>query len=208
MNDTTTFRSWRRSLYLEKQNTDCDKMPTKEVKAGQRKEIPLEITSDDVVLRQYTLEDAREAFALIDGNREHLSQFGDRTAAKYPTLESFEENIRNPENPDKLRFGVRNRDGVLVGTINLIPDGVNARSGVIGYYLGKEFRGKGYMTVSVRLLTEYAFNVLNYGELCGMVVLGNNASVKVLERNKYIFAGIEGNEAKYVRLKQNESSKH
>ncbi len=40
---------------------------------------PFEIASSDrqVVLRQYTSEDAEEAFVLIDRNREHLSQFGD-----------------------------------------------------------------------------------------------------------------------------------
>ncbi len=57
---------------------------------------PIEIASSDgeVVLRQFTLEDAEEIFKLIDGNREHLSQFGDDTAGKYPTLDSVRESLQ------------------------------------------------------------------------------------------------------------------
>src|SRR5437868_14428116 len=84
---------------------------------------PLELVSLDgeVILRQYSPADAQEGFSLIDRNRDHLSQFGDETASKYPTLESFQESILHPKNPRRLRFGIRNKEGLLVGSINLTP---------------------------------------------------------------------------------------
>ena len=117
-----------------------------------QKQKPLEIKSIDgtITLRQYTLKDSKEAFALINRNRMHLSQFGDRTAAKYPTLESFEESIKNNQNVDRLRFGIWDAEGVLVGSINLTPDGDNPKRGEIGYYLGGELQNRGYMTKAVR----------------------------------------------------------
>lgn len=151
--------------------------------------IEIRATDGSLTLRQYTIKDAREAFALIDRNREHLSQFGDTTAAKYPTLKSFEDSIKHPENPKRIRFGVWNNRGVIVGTINLTPDSDNPKRGEIGFYLGKEFQGKGYMTKAVRLLTDYAFDSLGYEEVWGKVTVGNLASVGVLERNGYAESG-------------------
>src|SRR5260221_3426993 len=104
---------------------------------------PLEIQSSDgqIVLRQYTPEDADEVFALIDQNRGYLSQFGDDTSDKYPTLESFRESILSPKKPSRLRFGIRSKDGVIVGSINLTPDDDNPKRAEIGYWLGKESEG-------------------------------------------------------------------
>ena len=139
-----------------------------------------------VLLRQYALEDAKKAFELIDRNREYLSQFGDETASKYPVLELFEESIRNPKNPNRLRFGIWNAEGILVGSINLTPDVDDAQKGEIGYYLGKEFQGNGYMRRAVETLMNYAFNVLNYRELYGKVVKGNIASENVFVKLGYV----------------------
>lgn len=148
---------------------------------------PIEISSDkhQVVLRQYTPEDAEEAFALIDRNRGHLSQFGDETAAKYPTLESFRDSIVNPKNPKRLRFGIRNKEGVLVGSINVTPDEDNPQRGEIGYYLGEEYQKKGYTRQAVEFLTDYAFEHLGYQTLYGEVAEGNDTSIRVLERAGY-----------------------
>ncbi len=148
---------------------------------------PLEITSTDgtITLRQYSLKDAKAAFALIDKNREHLAQFGDRTGVKYPTLESFEESIRNPKNVNRLRFGIWNSKDELVGSINLTPDADNPRRGEIGFYLGGEFQGNGYMKRAVQALTDYAFKKLNYSQIYGKVAVGNEHSVRVLMKNGY-----------------------
>lgn len=40
------------------------------------------LTESDVVLRRLTIDDAPAMFALIDSNREHLSQHNDDTADK------------------------------------------------------------------------------------------------------------------------------
>ncbi len=176
-------------------------MPTKDAKTTPKR-IPLMIASNDIVLRQYKLDDANETFALINKSRDHLSQFGDTTAAKYPTLWSFEESIRNPKNPNCLRFGIRNSDEILVGFIKLTPDDIVTKSGEVGYYLGKEFQGRGYMTKGVRLITDYAFNTLKYEQLYGKVALGNTASVYVLERNSYAFSEIQDGWAIYRRLRR------
>ncbi len=163
---------------------------------------PVEILSHDgaIVLKQLIPQDAEELFALIDRNREHLSQHGDDTAAKYPTLESVSDSIVTPKNPHRMRFAIRNAQGEVVGSINLTPDKDTSERGEIGYYLGSEFQGKGYAGRAVERLTEYAFQELGYETLFGEVAEGNNPSVKVLEGTGYRETG--RNEGKIIFSKR------
>jgi RimJ/RimL family protein N-acetyltransferase len=148
---------------------------------------PIEIISPEgnITLRQFAPSDADEIFALIDSGREHLSQHGDETAAKYQTVDAVRESIVRPSNPARLRFGIRNRDGVLVGSINVTPEQEYSQIGEIGYYLGVAHTGQGYTTTAVEALTRYAFDELGYEQLYGKVAEANTPSVKVLQRAGY-----------------------
>ncbi len=142
-----------------------------------------------VTLRQYAIEDAPAAFALIDRNRTHLSRFAEETAKKYPTLESFEASIITPNNPLRIRMGIWNQLGVIVGSINLTPKTPRSYSAEIGYYLGFEFQHQGYMTRSVSTLTDFAFDWLGYSKLYAKVSKENVMSAKVLLRAGYMESG-------------------
>lgn len=149
-----------------------------------RKPIEILIGSTGIRLKQFTHSDSQAIFELIDRNREHLSQFGDTTAEKYKTVESVEESISNPKNPNRLRFGIWD-NGVLVGSVNLTPEEDDKTKGEIGYYLGAEFKGKGYMIKAVTTLTEFAFKNLGYKEIYGIVHLENFASQQVLKKSGF-----------------------
>ena len=180
-----------------------------EAKTRRRCIVPLEIRSDKcpVTLRQHSMADSKEAFALIDRNRAHLSKFSS-IPKLYPTLSHFEQSIRYPENPKKFSFGIRNSEGTLVGGIEILPVKVKLDStrstfvglGTIGYYRGKEFQGNGYMTNAVGLLTRYAFNNLGYNQLYGVVAPSNEASIKVLKKNGYTNLGLKHGFLVYSRI--------
>jgi RimJ/RimL family protein N-acetyltransferase len=146
----------------------------------------LEIVSVDgeIVLKEYTIEDAEEAFALIDRNREFLSRYGEDTSSKYPDLESFRQSILHPKNLKRMRFAIVNKEDVIVGSINLTPTGAIPKVGEIGYYRGEEFGKHGYATRAVAALTSYAFSH-GYERLFGRVVPDNKPSLGVLEANGY-----------------------
>ena len=77
--------------------------------------------------------------------------------------------------------------GELIGDI-----GVNAVSGKaneveIGYAICKKYSGKGYATELVMAMTEFIVSTFGINVLYGRVIRGNNASVRVLEKNGYIF---------------------
>ena len=136
---------------------------------GEEELIPILINTNhpDILLRQLTPENAEPLFKLIDRDRSHLSQFGDNTSSKYPTVKSVLMSITNNLNPDKLRFGIWYK-GVLIGTANLTPEHpLFGGSGVLGYWIGSAYTGRGIATVTAKALAAYARERLNWSLLVG-----------------------------------------
>lgn len=81
----------------------------------------------------------------------------------------------------------------LKKTGELIGDtGVNESEGTpgeveIGYIICKKYRGKGYATELVKAMTAFIVETFGINVLYGRVIRGNNASVRVLEKNDYRF---------------------
>lgn len=134
-----------------------------------------------VTLRRLTVADAAAYFSAVEANKEHLSQFADETAAKYPDLQTVEESITHPTNPDKLRLGIW--DGAtFVGSINLTPDD-EGRTAEIRYWLDERYTGHGYATLAAKALGNYARD--RYEVVHADVVEGNTSSENVLLRSGF-----------------------
>ena len=61
----------------------------------------------------------------------------------------------------------------------------------IGYTICQKHSGKGYATELVKAMTEFAVSAFGVGALYGRVIRGNRSSVRVLEKNGYVFIGEE-----------------
>jgi len=70
----------------------------------------------------------------------------------------------------------------IIGTITLRIDKTNHK-GELGYWIGREFWGRGFATESINSLIEYGFNYLNLNKIWAAVVASNMSSSRVLERN-------------------------
>ena len=81
----------------------------------------------------------------------------------------------------------------LKATGELIGDtGINEVEGKmgdveIGYTICKKYSGRGYATELLGSMTEYVRMTFGYSGLYGRVMRGNDASVRVLEKNGYVF---------------------
>ncbi len=151
----------------------------------------------DLQLRQLVLEDAETLFALIDRNRRHLSQHGDPVARHYVNCARVRESIvgaypipaRKP-----LRYGVWYR-GALAGSIALgLGHERELGIGEFGYWLGKEFCGRGLATEAVRALARHSFTELCVDKLCAHVHFNNLASQRVLARIGFENLGLDEDE--------------
>ena len=63
-------------------------------------------------------------------------------------------------------------------------------SAFLGYKLDKDYINKGYMSVAVEMLVEYAFEELGLHRIEANVMPRNKASLRVLEKNQFINEGI------------------
>ncbi len=143
--------------------------------------MPITIKTENpgIELWQLVANEAPYYLEAVEANRDHLSQFGDETATKYPDLASVTDSILDPANPDKLRMGIW--DGTtFVGSINLTPDGDEAE---IGYWLDGRYTGFGYATLATKAMSNYAR--ARYSRVYAEVVEGNEASAHVLERSGF-----------------------
>ncbi|HEY2003828.1 MAG TPA: GNAT family N-acetyltransferase [Candidatus Saccharimonadia bacterium] len=140
-----------------------------------------------VLVRRLVPGDAPELFELIDRNRSHLTQFDDDTGRRYFSEEEVRRRIENPpEGVWEYRCSIRDEvTSNMVGFIKLtrlpgIEDAVE-----IGYFLGEEFQGQGYMTSAIRELTNRALTELGFREVWARVHNKNSRSSKALMRCGY-----------------------
>ncbi|OGH03048.1 MAG: hypothetical protein A2798_01300 [Candidatus Levybacteria bacterium RIFCSPHIGHO2_01_FULL_37_17] len=150
--------------------------------------IIIESKDDSVVIKQLVPDDAQAYFDLVDSDRAHLSQFGDRTAEKYKTVEDVRESIVNPPNPNKIRFGIW--DGkVMVGSDNLTPAENN--SAELGSWVAKKYTGHRYAARARKLLIDLAFNRLGLDKVFSVIKPDNLASINSIESSGFVFEGTE-----------------
>ncbi len=158
---------------------------------------------EEITLRQFGVADAGAIFDLIDRNRDHLSQHNDDTAGKYLSVGSVLKSIASPANPERLRLGIWAGDD-FAGSINLTPLN-GSTSFEVGYYLGSEFQGRGYMTRAVKKIVEYAFSEKKASHVFADVHPDNTASMAVLERTGFSKKGEvkEDGQVIYSKCRQN-----
>lgn len=160
---------------------------------------PLELSIDEILLRQFNLADVDAIFSLIDSNREHLSQNWDDTAVKYLTRDSVLESIANPRNPSKIRIGIWVKSN-FAGSVNLHPD-EKGKIAEIGCYLGAQFQGKGYATRAIIRLARYGFEILGLEQIFAKVNKNNDSSNAVVRKLGFILSD-EYNKEFYFWIKE------
>ena len=130
-----------------------------------------------IKLTPLSVDHANEYYALVDRNRAHLTKHGDYGDMLTATLASVREELGAPR--EHLMLGIW-RKRALIGRVDLIPKEPGIF--VIGYWLGRDFLGQGFMTVACRALIAHAQAELGATTVYGGVTKGNRASEAVLER--------------------------
>ena len=77
--------------------------------------------------------------------------------------------------------------GELIGDTGINEVEGRSKEVEIGYGICKRYSGKGYATELVKAMAEFTVGAFGINILYGRVMRGNNASVRVLEKNGYEF---------------------
>ena len=150
----------------------------------------MKLELENIKLRPLSENDTSELAKLANNKNVSINL---RDAFPFPyTLQNAKEfiNICKKQNPTTT-FAIE-WQGKYVGNIGLaIGSDVYRKSAEIGYFIGELYWNKGIASKSVKLITEYGFNVLKIIRIHTGVFEFNKASMKVLEKNGYLKEGIK-----------------
>lgn len=150
-------------------------------------------TGSDITLQQVRMKSAKEIFGCVDRSRVFLGEwlpFVDHTCRVKDT-ENFIRSLRkHTEMNGDLVFEVR-VGGTLAGLLGLKGiDHVN-RKAEIGYWLDREYAGKGIMIRSCKALIDHSFSELDLNRLTIRCAMENIRSCNIPKQLGFAFEGIE-----------------
>ena len=149
----------------------------------------MKLGKNGVQLRKLVPGDVQDLTRIANNKKVWLNL---RDLFPHPYLPSHGENFINRvkgENP-QVTFAIIYREE-FCGVIGVVPQSdVYSRSVELGFWLGEEFWGKGIGTVSVGLITDYAFAKLDIVRVFAGIFDFNIPSMRVLEKNGFEREGI------------------
>lgn len=149
---------------------------------------PEPVIGPKVIMRAPEMADFEPWAALRGASREFLMPWEPAWPPDDLTRSAFRRRVARyrqdwREDQGYALFVHRHEDGALVGGVTL----TNVRRGVaqtvsLGYWMGRPFAGKGYMSAAVRTLVPFAFGALGFRRIEAACVPHNAASIALLER--------------------------
>lgn len=148
--------------------------------------------AEDAELRLFQMADAEEYFRLIDENRNELKTWLpwlNSNTTPQDTIEYLKYDKKRLTNNQGYTLAILYK-GRIAGAISYHDIDWADRKVELGYWLGKQFQGKGLMTIAVRILTDQAFERLNLNRVEIHCATGNTASRAIPERLGFKQEGI------------------
>lgn len=136
---------------------------------------------EEIELRVLDEGHAKELFDLTDRNRDHLRAWlpwVDGTRTTKDTLAFIRTAIEQHRRGDGFQAGIWYR-GELAGVVGFHRIDWPGRRVALGYWLGREFEGRGIMTRSCRVLVEHALGELGLDRVEIRAATGNVRSREI-----------------------------
>jgi ribosomal-protein-serine acetyltransferase len=152
---------------------------------------PIDV-GDGIVLDEPREEDAVALFTLIDGNRAELARWMpwlDQMRGVEDSLRYIHFSLEGNRDGRFLNLLVR-VDGVAAGVLCFFAIEPSLRRCEIGYWLGREWQGRGIMTRACATLIRYGFDRLNLYRIQIACATENRQSRAVPERLGFTFEGV------------------
>ncbi|QDQ01857.1 GNAT family N-acetyltransferase [Lysinibacillus fusiformis] len=141
---------------------------------------------DEVFLRMFNKDDAEEFFDLTINSKPYLKEWLgwlDYTKCVEDTVQNIQlrcnELVNNGGYPQSFAIIYNGR---IAGTIGFNEIHKDNKIGVVGYWLGEKFQGKGIMAKALKTLIDYGFNDLKLNRIEVRVAVENKKSRALPER--------------------------
>ncbi|TCT17194.1 ribosomal-protein-serine acetyltransferase [Natranaerovirga pectinivora] len=148
------------------------------------------VVDKDIVLETLKEKDVQESFELVDRNRGYLREWlhwVDKTKSVEDRMKYINYALNKQNNNEGLDFKIKYCD-TLIGSIGY--DLGDFKSAEIGYWIEKQYSGKGIVTKCCERLIEYLFKELKVHRIVIKVAEKNIKSRKIPERLGFKQEGI------------------
>lgn len=154
------------------------------------------LSDQDVILRRPELSDFEQWRTLRERSRDFLQPWEPIWSQDELTQASFRRRVkfygsemRNGRSYCFLIFDKATEQ--LIGGVNMSRIRYGATlSCSLGYWVGVPFQGQGYMTKSVNLVCDFAFERLKLHRIEASCLLNNEISIKLLKKQGFHFEGL------------------
>lgn len=145
--------------------------------------------TDDVSLRPLQVDDAKDIYDTIDAQREYLGRWlpFDAGMTSVAVTQAYVDSTLSAE---EHTFTIR-KNNKFIGLIGFKSTIKDDRKTEIGYWLSKDYQGKGIMTRAVECLCKYAFEELEMNRVQIKCAVGNTPSSNIPKRLGFQFEGVE-----------------
>lgn len=153
--------------------------------------MPLLKVNDEIVLRCYDVDDAEELFTVINNNREHLRHWlpwVDATQTVKDSEKFILDSLYLLEAQEGIAMGIF-WEKKLIGGIGMLNWNHQLKQAHIGYWLDKNFEGKGLMILSAQHFINYIFQELGLNKIEIRFISENKRSAALVKR---LHATVEG----------------
>jgi [ribosomal protein S5]-alanine N-acetyltransferase len=149
---------------------------------------PPVLAGERVTLRPPTMGDHREWADLRRASRAFLEPWEPSWAPDELERRAWRQRVHRYRREHARGAGMtylifENAGGRMTGGISMgnIRRGV-AQSAQIGYWMGEQYAGKGYMKAAIGLLLDHAFGTMRLNRIEAACIPGNERSIRVLEK--------------------------
>jgi ribosomal-protein-alanine N-acetyltransferase len=168
-----------------------------------REALPKEIVSGKIILRKPMLKDAQDL--IENGNEKELNYL--TYYLPYPFGETEAKNLilENKTNKELIRFAIElkkapdlhrrhlifrcphlHEEKRVIGLLDLYNWKARERRVKIGYWIGKDYRRKGYLSEIMPKVIDFAFKKMNVEKITAKVLIDNIASQRLLEKFNFV----------------------
>ncbi len=150
-----------------------------------------ELIGENIKLRNYKLGDANDIYQNVkDKEIVKWTINIPHPYSKKHAIKFIRKSKYNLKKKKEYNFGIALKESnKIIGNISFIKIDWKNRRAELGYWLGKKYWKKGYMTQAIKLILDYSFKKLNLHSVCADIFKENIASRRVLEKCEFKLEG-------------------
>jgi len=159
------------------------------------------MTFDNFAIRPVNIEDAKGYLHLINSNRDRIEKYFPKTARTVTNTQNavshLIERVAQSERKEFILFLITETTTEnIVGIVFLKDINWNIPKAELGFFVDRNYEGKGITTRSLFVVIEYPFKTLKLNKLFMRIGKENLSSQRVAEKNGFLLEGVLRNDFK------------